>query len=304
MFLSYRLFFVDDTFAQYYYQSRHMASPRPSPPSLRAEAEPCSSSQPPEVVLGNTFVPVLLSLIPCPTPSWQSDGRRDHLMMLTRQLNICIFWQISFIEPWFSWFSCLIHDSQCPCDMLPMWRGRGQCCVQRSPRTATPPGGPAPPARPPPTTRCRGRGRGPMTGRGRRCPPGPSSASGRGWGAGAGPGAAPRTAASWRPPWRCWVCPPAGSAGTACRVTADSSPHYCHSTVLICLQVILTTSSCTRWGTSRRRAARWSTEETRSSPAAAPASTPGSRGDQSRPHQYLICMLDGGENSSSKGGQK
>ena len=115
MFLSYRLFFVDDTFAQYYYQSRHMASPRPSPPSLRAEAEPCSSSQPPEVVLGNTFVPVLLSLIPCPTPSWQSDGRRDHLMMLTRQLNICIFWQISFIEPWFSWFSCLIHDSQCPC---------------------------------------------------------------------------------------------------------------------------------------------------------------------------------------------
>ena len=26
----------------------------------------------------------------------------------------------------------------------------------------------------------------------------------------------------------------------------NSAPHYCHSTVLICLQVILTTSSCTR----------------------------------------------------------
>ena len=40
----------DDTFAQFYYQSRHMASPRPSPPSSRHVTQ--VASLPPEVVLG------------------------------------------------------------------------------------------------------------------------------------------------------------------------------------------------------------------------------------------------------------
>ena len=32
-FISQLKYFIDDTFAQYYYQSRHIASPRPSPPA-------------------------------------------------------------------------------------------------------------------------------------------------------------------------------------------------------------------------------------------------------------------------------
>ena len=54
-------FFSDDTFAQFYYQSRHIASPRPSPPASPARVTRGQDQQPPEVVLGNRIILHFLS---------------------------------------------------------------------------------------------------------------------------------------------------------------------------------------------------------------------------------------------------